>query len=498
MSDAPQKTPVTSRPPVLRPPQSGSGQDNPKNSFNSIIVVVLLVCLLGAAVFLINFQPHQKTALLQAPPTAAPQHPPPQTDPPILESNGLPNPENLKAEKMLEDWLKIQAKMEAENVAVWGGAMYESALALSAHGDTLFKENKFLAAQDAYQNALKILIKLESDKENIFQQAMEHGTAALAANKSQEATKAFQLALAVQPLNQTAEEQLRRAQNLDQVLKLYELGKLREAADDLIAAKQYYHESASLDPFFIPAGSALQSVDNKLADIYFQETISLFLEALNDNNIFLAQTELNKAALLRPGDPAVINGQKQLETAIISQKLLALQKKAEKLSSGEQWQEVIQTCKQALAILPSAGFALECLERGNHLLDLNNKISAIVSQPTRLQTDDVLSNAEQTLAWARSISDPGPLLLQKIAQLAKLIAKAKISVSVTLHSDNLTEVVIYHIGRFGRFQQKQLALRPGVYTIVGSRPGFRDVRIQLQVDPDQASTSVTIRCEEAI
>jgi hypothetical protein len=44
------------------------------------------------------------------------------------------------------------------------------------------------------------------------------------------------------------------------------------------------------------------------------------------------------------------------------------------------------------------------------------------------------------------------------------------------------------------FAEKQLNLRPGAYTIIGSRDGCRDVRESILVRPDMQP--VEIRCEE--
>ena len=47
------------------------------------------------------------------------------------------------------------------------------------------------------------------------------------------------------------------------------------------------------------------------------------------------------------------------------------------------------------------------------------------------------------------------------------------------------------------YQQQILTLRPGTYTAVGMRNGFRDVRIQFEVKPGQLN-AVDVRCIEAI
>ncbi len=64
--------------------------------------------------------------------------------------------------------------------------------------------------------------------------------------------------------------------------------------------------------------------------------------------------------------------------------------------------------------------------------------------------------------------------------------------------DQLTEVVVYKVGRLGTFERRDLDLRPGSYTVVGSRRGYRDVRRQLVIQPGVAPEPVAIRCQERI
>jgi hypothetical protein len=54
------------------------------------------------------------------------------------------------------------------------------------------------------------------------------------------------------------------------------------------------------------------------------------------------------------------------------------------------------------------------------------------------------------------------------------------------------------VARLGKFDQRELSLRPGTYTAVGSRIGYRDVRLEFTVTPDSAPPTVNIACTEAI
>jgi hypothetical protein len=54
------------------------------------------------------------------------------------------------------------------------------------------------------------------------------------------------------------------------------------------------------------------------------------------------------------------------------------------------------------------------------------------------------------------------------------------------------------VKRLGRFGQRELTLRPGSYTAVGTRNGYRDVRLSFTINHNSAPAPVTIACTEPI
>jgi len=90
------------------------------------------------------------------------------------------------------------------------------------------------------------------------------------------------------------------------------------------------------------------------------------------------------------------------------------------------------------------------------------------------------------------------VLAAQLVELGRLLELAVIPVAVRFDSDNLTEVTIYKVGRLGMFTSRSLELRPGLYTVVGSRAGYRDVRRNVRVEPGREGLSVSVRCEEPI
>ncbi len=72
-------------------------------------------------------------------------------------------------------------------------------------------------------------------------------------------------------------------------------------------------------------------------------------------------------------------------------------------------------------------------------------------------------------------ADPsGPVLRSQIARLQILLPEFDVPVRLELVSDNATQVQIQRVGTFGTFSKREIELKPGKYTVVGTRPGFRD------------------------
>jgi hypothetical protein len=111
--------------------------------------------------------------------------------------------------------------------------------------------------------------------------------------------------------------------------------------------------------------------------------------------------------------------------------------------------------------------------------------------------DAILREARTSLERARALDNTGPRMAQLIREADNTLAIASTPLPVSIRSDGATEVTVYKVARLGLFETKELSLRPGQYTAVGSRRGFRDVRVVFEVSPDQTAP-VYIACSEAI
>jgi len=109
-----------------------------------------------------------------------------------------------------------------------------------------------------------------------------------------------------------------------------------------------------------------------------------------------------------------------------------------------------------------------------------------------------MSKATGLVVDVTRMPEIGPRLSGQRDELSRLLKRAATPLTVSLVSDNMTDVSIYKIGKLGSFETRQLDLRPGIYVAVGSRPGYRDVRLEFRVAHEIELQPVVVRCEEAI
>ncbi len=222
------------------------------------------------------------------------------------------------------------------------------------------------------------------------------------------------------------------------------------------------------------------------------------LQAMTAGKITAARAALQKAAAIKPGDPAVRDLKQQLEQKQLTTRLASLREEATRMEKQERWPEALKNCEQALTLDAHAAFAVSCKERVSLRVDLDNRLKNILAKPERLFEEGPRQEAQGLLTRATTISPRGPRMTAQISQLQGLITQAQAEVEVVLISDSQTEVTIYHVGRLGRFEEKRLVLPTGNYTATGSRNGFRDIRQTLKVRPGSGKLVFTLRCEEPI
>jgi hypothetical protein len=459
------------------------------------VALVAAVGLAAAVFFLLPawFAPSRT----HAPPPASVAHaPPPEAARPVDPAESVKA--RLLAEEAAARYREKREALQRQSAPVWAAESWTAANARGDEAATAATARDYTRAVSLYDDATQRLTAISGQAEAAFRQAMAAGNAAIQARAPEDAAKAFQLALAIRPEDKAAQHGLARARRLDQVLAHLAAGESQEKAGAMAAARKEYAAAAALDPEFAPARSAINRLDGMRAAERFNELMTRGLEQLERSDWAAAEQTFTAALQMRPAHPGAKDGLARAKQSQQRETLARLQREANGLESSERWQESLAAYRQAAAIDPAVDFAREGIARSNRMIALHARIAAYLAEPERLYSSTVRDEAQQFLDSLDREAAAGPRLKQERQRLATALDRAGIKITVQLASDNATEVTLYRVGRLGRFHNRQVTLTPGTYTLVGSRPGYKDVRVQLIVAPHSNVPQVFIACEERV
>ena len=228
-----------------------------------------------------------------------------------------------------------------------------------------------------------------------------------------------------------------------------------------------------------------------------------FLEAMSEGHRALdvgdwgaARAAFNRAGALQPGSAR--DGMARAEEGERLASVEAHRRRGAELEAAEDWRAAAAEYEAALKLDAVLAFALDGYARAAERARLQERLDRHLAAPRRLSADAVGQEAERVLQRVRELQPLPPGLERRAALLDRRLAEARTGVRVELRSDGLTEVTVLRVGGLGGFAHRVLELRPGPYTIVGTRKGYRDVRRQVVIEAGRDPGPIDVRCLETL
>jgi tetratricopeptide (TPR) repeat protein len=455
-------------------------------------VGVALVILVIGVIFLLPRWIEERTASL--PVTSTPAVPVTEESPYLKAQLAEAR---KQAQAILAELISAQKTLTEKNVEQWAAERYGEITTLAQNGDLAYREGRFDQALSDYQSALTLAGDLLTEGKTLVSTKLAEGKAAIDAGNQSAAVAAFKLVLALEPDNAKAAAGLKRAALLEQTLPLVEQAKMDIADRHFEAAKANLGKALALDPALTVASALLKEVKQAIADAGFNRAMSAGFAALEADKYEDAINQFERATRLKPGDT---NAQSSLSQARLEGDKAFVREslaRASTLEQAERWQDAAGIYSKILDRDSSVVEARVGQLKAKARAELDQQIRTILADPLRLASDSVLSQGRRLLVEADKIDNPGPTLREQKKALGAVLLKATIPVTVTLTSDNRTNVTVLRVKELGTFERQELTLRPGRYVALGSRPGYRDVRVSFDVTGD-GSPPVAVVCEEPV
>jgi tetratricopeptide (TPR) repeat protein len=402
------------------------------------------------------------------------------------------------ADEVLGELLIVDDRLRAAGVDLWGGARWSDARALAETGDASYRDRDYAGALQNYRQALTGMELIELRIADTLAAYLADGAAAFEAGNQQEAIRNFEIAIAIDGGNAEARAGLERAMHLDRVLALMSQAVELEQSGQPGKARALFKEVLDLDPAWQPARDGFGRTGRILARNAYETQMAAGFSAMAAEDFSRARNAFRGALDTRPGDDDASTALKQVDTEERLQKIIEIQKAAMTAEQQEKWIIAVEHYESILRIDQTVASAQDNLKRTRGRVELHDQLDHEIGQADRFNDDQAAQAASKLVERARAIEEPGPVLSTQIAKLTVLLRVAAIPVPVEFRSDDLTEVVLYKVGRLGTFLNRTMDLKPGNYVAVGSREGYRDVRRSFHIAADGGRQSIVLICEEPI
>jgi hypothetical protein len=387
----------------------------------------------------------------------------------------------LQADRILTEQ-RIKA-LEARGADIWGGADFLAAKASVAEAAAARDPAAVTAAQQHLSQAESLLDSVEQAASAALAAQLSAGDRALANGQRTLALQAFELAAQIAPQDERALAGRAQARALP--------------ASGLAAAPETTASAPGVSPKTPAALSEAPKSDAAFGDDRYAKAAGEGFAALGAGRLEEARAAFERARAARPNGAEAQDGLKRVDAAVRARGFGALRTRAEDAEADERWDEAVAAYAAVLRSDPSQSFAQDGRSRAQARLELDDSLQAIIDRPDLLADPDARARAATLLQSAQAIAAPGPVLRLQMARVSALLPEFEKPVHLSLVSDGLTQVTVMGVGTFGGFTRREVELKPGRYTLIGSREGYRDVRRDISVSPGETQT-ISVSCYEPL
>lgn len=407
----------------------------------------------------------------------------------------------LNSQELLAQIITIRDSLDARGVRKWGQFNFLESLKLIEIGDQLYLDTKYQQAIARYNLALERLRVLESTAEATLEASIKSGLKSILQGEVYKAQEYAQTAITIAPENPQATLLLRRSESLPKVLVHLRDATAHQNAGELDLAKRQYQLALALDDNFLPAKTELKKVNKTLLDRDFQSLMSLGWDKLEKNQFQSARNAFISAKTLDKSKISVDKALLQLETRKQQFEITKKMERARKLEMDEKWAQALQIYNDLIQL--DGTLVQPRVKKINASIrsDLDRQTNAILTTPLALADKKTYEKAKVLLDNLLGIASNDvetSKLSGQIRDLEKLLEQSQTATEVILQSDGQTEVTLLRVSHLGVFARKTVSLRPGKYSILGARTGFRDVLIEFTVDIGSNNVPIDVRCSETI
>lgn len=403
-----------------------------------------------------------------------------------------------RAQDILEPLLASQEQLRTVNVERWAGVEFSKLREKAAAGDLSYQQQQFDTAIEQYSAALKTAEDLLAEAQSLPARLNKVAESALAEGNGAAAVKTYHLIELIEPDNPIIESGLNRVALLQQTWPLIQQARELQSGGELEQALDRYRQVKTIDSASTEATQQITAIEGQLKETRFTRLMSRGLAAIDRGAGAEAERILQQAAELKPKDSGVQSALRQARQLSTGKRVRASLGQIDTLEAQEKWGQVVSAIDELSTQEGNLAGLSDRRESALRLQTLHTQLDKALKAPEALSDERKYNAAKKLVTEANGFISQSPSLGIKTQELDELLQLSRIPVAVVIVSDNQTEVNVFRVARLGRIAEKSLQLTPGKYVITGSRNGYRDVRLEVIISPEDAGRRITVQTTEPI
>lgn len=391
----------------------------------------------------------------------------------------------------------VKPQIEAVSLSKWDAPAHAQITDLEASANESFGRARYVDATNAMREAVELgQMQIERAAQE-FVRALVEAMQSLEVGDPEAAQSAINLALTIDPSHQEAQQYASRIAVLPQVLDLLEAASVAQIENRPRAELDALRQVMQLDAARPKVAARIDALLLSNREQRYSEAVRRTESALQAGRLQEARTQLQAAQQIDPNRDlsSLLQRIEQAERLVKVRNLLAA---ADRAITADDWATAGQHYASVLATEPGNARAVAGQQDARAVVDGMQKLQPLLDDPMLMTDREINGRAQARLASVESLTGKSPRLDQAMAAVRHALDQAGRDVSVRVLTDGNTYVRVLKVGQVGKHKEKVIRLKPGKYEFEGSKPGYRNTLLSVEIPLDATSLDVTVVCNEPV
>lgn len=384
------------------------------------------------------------------------------------------------------------------NLNGWAVGEAEKLANMKQKATEKFSVGEYLNASKILDEATSTVKQLESVHATRLEELKLAANTAFSSNLADEAVNYIDMALNLAPNDSEMLALQSRTSTLTQVLGLLQEASTARNMNRPQTELAILEQVVKLDPNRPEVKERISSLRTEIVKQKFTGAIRSAQTELDRGNLEKAKKEtlIAKNIFPKSKDVAVLENKiKVLETEQQYSEQIQL---ATNAAGQDDWDKSLHHFSKALELKPNDLVALESRQEAQTIVSVTKQLSEDLRLEHRMSDTSIAQQVLANLKGSEQYTAYSPKLKNVHEKLFARLNLYETKVEVNVLSDNETHIVVVGVGIVGKTSGRTIQLRPGKHVFEGSRPGYRSIRVPVNIEPGSSPIEATVVCSEQI